>query len=65
MCAGTYGMKLLGIDEPTAIEEQLLHKNEILRPGFVRLSFDFHMDDDEVNFIIEAVAFEVCLYKAL
>eukprot|EP01051_Picozoa_sp_SAG22_P020723 SAG22_NODE_4304_length_1311_cov_1.489274_2_plen_149_part_00 len=44
-CAGPYGQAVLGIDQPTAkaFERALLAGQELLRPGFCRLSFPYFM----------------------
>eukprot|EP01087_Luapelamoeba_hula_P007316 TRINITY_DN1790_c1_g1_i16.p1 TRINITY_DN1790_c1_g1~~TRINITY_DN1790_c1_g1_i16.p1 ORF type:complete len:881 (-),score=187.71 TRINITY_DN1790_c1_g1_i16:2093-4735(-) len=60
-CAGPYGQSILGVDHTTAkcFESQLLqdNDNEFLRPGFVRINFNYFTDDATRNFIIEAVDF--------
>lgn len=61
MCAGPYAQVLLGIDDKLAsVYEAQLKTSEskdgnLLKPGFVRISFNFHSSDEEVNFIIDAV----------
>eukprot|EP00912_Choanoflagellata_sp_UC4_P001244 UC4_evm5s776 len=59
MCAGPLGLSLLGISPSAAqiIEGYLLEKVEVLRPGFVRVSFDFTMEDEEADTLIECVEF--------
>jgi selenocysteine lyase/cysteine desulfurase len=59
MCAGPYGHRLLQISPAAAVllEKELLEKNELVRPGFVRLSFAYYMDDAEVAFVTRAVDF--------
>jgi hypothetical protein len=41
VCAGPYAQRLLGIDAPLArlFEEELLRKDELVRPGFSRLRY--------------------------
>nr|CCA19622.1 unnamed protein product putative [Albugo laibachii Nc14]CCA22872.1 unnamed protein product putative [Albugo laibachii Nc14] len=58
-CAGPYSMRLLGIvkDDIFAIEQALISKKEVLRPGFTRLSFPYFMQNSEVDFILKAVHF--------
>ena len=57
VCAGPYAIKLLGItpDLASAFERELLEKDELVRPGFVRLSFPYFMTDIELDFVIKAV----------
>jgi selenocysteine lyase/cysteine desulfurase/tRNA(Ile)-lysidine synthase TilS/MesJ len=57
LCAGPYSMQLLGIDSATAIalERQLLLKDELLRPGVVRISFAYYMSHPAFQFVLEAV----------
>lgn len=59
LCAGPYGHRLLGISSQAAlsIESELLKKKEILRPGYVRVSFAYEMTDEDVDYIISAVEF--------
>ena len=58
-CAGPYGHSLLGIDEETsacflnAIEAGY----EGVKPGWARLSFHYLLDDEERDFLLDAVAF--------
>ena len=39
------------------LEEQLLHKKEILRPGVVRISFAYFLSEEEVDFLVRAIEF--------
>ena len=55
-------MKLLGIDDESTykqIEYELLHKFEILRPGFTRLNLHYTMSKFELDYIIDALIFVV------
>jgi len=58
-CAGPYGHALLGIDDETS--ECFLHAIEAgfegVKPGWTRLSFHYLIDDDERDFLLDAVAF--------
>lgn len=58
-CAGPYATRLLGLTraDTLAFENALIEKKEMLRPGFSRVSFPYFMDDDEVDYILEAIAF--------
>lgn len=55
--AGPYAIRLLGLSDSEAesLENCLLHKEELLRPGFVRVAFPYHMTQDEFQYIIEAI----------
>lgn len=57
MCAAPYAIRLLGItdDEAEQLENCLLHKEELLRPGFVRVAFPYHMGHQEFNYILNAI----------
>ena len=52
MCAGPLGHHLLNIGTLASldIEDELLLKHELLRPGFVRVSIGYYWTDDEVAF---------------
>lgn len=58
-CAGPYASRLLGLakHDILALENSLIDKKEMLRPGFSRMSFPYFMDDNEVSYILEAVNF--------
>ena len=60
-CAGPYGQKVLGIDFTTAkkFEAQLIadDDNEFLRPGFVRINFNYFMEERIFQFVLDAVEF--------
>lgn len=57
-CAGPYVHRLLGIDdeESQRLREAILSGQEMLKPGFVRLNFSVLLADEEVAFILDAVA---------
>ena len=40
-----------------AIENALLEKNEVLRPGFTRLSFPYFTSDEKIEYILKAIEF--------
>lgn len=50
-CAGPYSQSLLGMSlaDTRAVEAELLHKHELLRPGFSRLSLSYVNSDREVR----------------
>ncbi|MGH6807634.1 MAG: aminotransferase class V-fold PLP-dependent enzyme, partial [Ensifer adhaerens] len=57
-CAGPYVHRLLGIDDDQSqrLREAILAGQEMLKPGFVRLNFSVLLADEEVAFILNAVA---------
>lgn len=56
-CAGPYGHRLLGIDVNTSnlIEAQVGKGCEVIKPGWVRVNFNYFIDEDEFKYIVEAV----------
>jgi len=58
-CAGPFSQQLLGLTDEANVELQtaLLEKNEVLRPGYSRLSFPFWLAAAEVEYIIHALVF--------
>ncbi|WP_410604683.1 aminotransferase class V-fold PLP-dependent enzyme [Amycolatopsis sp. lyj-90] len=56
-CAGPYGHRLLHIDETRSrlLQREILAGRAGIRPGWVRLSFDYAMSDEVVDYLIEAV----------
>ena len=56
-CAGPYGHRLLGIDHNTSnlIEEQVGKGCEVIKPGWVRVNFNYFIDEKEFKYIVEAV----------
>lgn len=58
-CAGPYGHHLLGIgEELSGRYRQAVHAGcEGLKPGWVRLSFHYTMDDTDVDYLCRAVEF--------
>ncbi|WP_293266920.1 aminotransferase class V-fold PLP-dependent enzyme [Neptunomonas sp.] len=56
-CAGPYGHSLLGMDMAysKALEEQLLEGQMILRPGWVRLNFNYFISEESFNYIVRAI----------
>lgn len=58
MCAGPYGLQLLGIsqEDATRLEDELrCGRNEPIRPGFVRISIPFFASHAEVDYCLEAI----------
>jgi selenocysteine lyase/cysteine desulfurase len=57
-CAGPYVHRLLGIDAAEAhrLRQAIIEGREMAKPGFVRLNFSVLLSDEEVAFIMGAVA---------
>ncbi|MHB8055479.1 MAG: aminotransferase class V-fold PLP-dependent enzyme, partial [Candidatus Aminicenantales bacterium] len=58
-CAGPYGHRLLGIDEPTSLRfrEVILCGREGLKPGWVRINLHWTFDRADIDFLLKAIAF--------
>ncbi|RLN70952.1 hypothetical protein BBJ28_00012123 [Nothophytophthora sp. Chile5] len=58
-CASPYAARLLGIspEHIAALGDAIAAKNEVLKPGVARMSVPYFVDDDEVEYILEAVNF--------
>ncbi|MFB6371837.1 MAG: aminotransferase class V-fold PLP-dependent enzyme [Bradymonadaceae bacterium] len=58
-CAGPYGHRLLGIDLDTSheFEREILRGCEGIKPGWVRVNFNYFIDEDIFDYILEAVEF--------
>jgi selenocysteine lyase/cysteine desulfurase len=58
-CAGPYGHRLLGIDQPTSeLYRDWVRKGfQGIKPGWCRVGFHYAMDDAEAAFIVDAVEF--------
>lgn len=56
-CAGPYGHRLLGIDLETShqIEAEVMHGCEGIKPGWVRLNFNYFISEETFEFIVRAV----------
>ncbi|WP_295798359.1 aminotransferase class V-fold PLP-dependent enzyme [uncultured Microbulbifer sp.] len=56
-CAGPYGHKLLHLtDAQSSALEQLVSAGEsILKPGWVRLNFNYFLDEETVDYLIGAI----------
>jgi selenocysteine lyase/cysteine desulfurase len=56
-CAGPYGHRLLGIDHGTSSQfEQLIATGcEVIKPGWVRVNFNYFIAEEEFTYILEAV----------
>jgi len=58
-CAGPYGHRLLGIDLTTSreFEREIVKGSEGIKPGWVRVNFNYFLSDEVFDFILDAVAF--------
>jgi len=56
-CAGPYAHDLLAMDEEYSLEleEEVRRGNTIMRPGWVRLSFNYFFDFETCDYIINAI----------
>jgi len=56
-CAGPYGHALLGMDMAysRALEALLLEGHMVLRPGWVRLNFNYFIDGETFEYLVRAV----------
>ena len=57
-CAGPYGHALLGIDIETSreFEQEISGGCEGIKPGWVRVNFNYFISEDVFNYILEAVS---------
>lgn len=56
-CAGPYGHRLLGIDIETSheYEREIARGCEVIKPGWVRVNFNYFISEETFAFILEAV----------
>ncbi|WP_299592433.1 aminotransferase class V-fold PLP-dependent enzyme [uncultured Microbulbifer sp.] len=56
-CAGPYGHHLLHLtdEQSTAIEKLVSEGESILKPGWVRLNFNYFLDEETVDYLIGAI----------
>ncbi|MEV6895633.1 aminotransferase class V-fold PLP-dependent enzyme [Kribbella sp. NPDC051137] len=56
-CAGPYGHALLGIDLARSheFEEEILHGCEGIKPGWVRVNFNYFISEAVFSYVVEAV----------
>ena len=56
-CAGPYGHSLLGMDMDysRAIEKEIQQGAMVLRPGWVRLNFNYFIDEQEFEYLVRAM----------
>ncbi|MEH6910530.1 MAG: aminotransferase class V-fold PLP-dependent enzyme [Oceanicoccus sp.] len=57
-CAGPYGHSLLNMDMnySKALEAEIVKGRIILRPGWVRLNFNYFIDEENFTYLLKAVA---------
>ena len=58
-CAGPYGHRLLGIDleQSHEFEREINRGCEGIKPGWVRLNFNYFIDEDTFDYLVAAVTF--------
>jgi len=58
-CAGPYGHRLLGIDLATSkeFEREIVRGCEGIKPGWVRVNFNYFLSDAQFEFLLEAIHF--------
>src|SRR5690606_19268633 len=56
-CAGPYGHRLLGIDLETSkeFEREIVRGCEGVKPGWVRVNFNYFLSEAQFRFVLEAV----------
>ncbi|NNC43418.1 MAG: aminotransferase class V-fold PLP-dependent enzyme, partial [Acidimicrobiia bacterium] len=56
-CAGPYGHTLLGIDAETShrFEDEVMHGCEGIKPGWVRVNFNYFISETVFDFVVSAV----------
>lgn len=56
-CAGPYGHSLLGIDARSSrqLDVEVSRGNGVLRPGWVRVNFNYFIDGETMEYILRAV----------
>ncbi len=56
-CAGPYGHRLLGIDLARShdFEVEILHGSEGIKPGWIRVNFNYFISDAVFRYIVDAV----------
>jgi selenocysteine lyase/cysteine desulfurase len=56
-CAGPYGHRLLGIDQPLSkrFEQAILSGCEGVKPGWIRVNFNYFIEEAVFEFILKAV----------
>jgi hypothetical protein len=56
-CAGPYGHRLLGIDIDTSheFEQEITHGCEGIKPGWVRVNFNYFISETAFQYVVDAV----------
>ncbi len=56
-CAGPYGHRLLGIDAERSnrLEVEIAAGCEVIKPGWVRINFNYFISEEEFEFLVDAV----------
>jgi selenocysteine lyase/cysteine desulfurase len=56
-CAGPYGHRLLGIDLDTSkeLEREILRGCEGIKPGWVRVNFNYFLSETQFQFMLDAI----------
>ncbi|WP_294179845.1 aminotransferase class V-fold PLP-dependent enzyme [uncultured Schumannella sp.] len=56
-CAGPYGHRLLGIDleQSHAFEREIARGCEGIKPGWVRINFNYFLEEEVFRYIVEAI----------
>ena len=56
-CAGPYGHRLLGIDDVQTerIEAAVADGCEVIKPGWIRVNFNYFIEEEAFQFIVDAV----------
>ena len=56
-CAGPYGHRLLGVDRDTSrqFEREIVRGHEGIKPGWVRVSFNYVLSEEQFQFLVDAV----------
>ena len=56
-CAAPYGHRLLGIDQETSkkLEREIVKGCEAVKPGWVRVNFNYFLSEDSFDFLLKAV----------
>jgi selenocysteine lyase/cysteine desulfurase len=56
-CAGPYGHRLLGIDLDTSkeLEREILRGCEGIKPGWVRVNFNYFLSETQFQFLLDAI----------
>jgi len=58
-CAGPYAHHLLGISEADSqrFDEAIASGHAVLRPGWVRMNFNYFLDEESLAYLLDAVTF--------